>query len=70
MYSWAYFVVAKFSQSVVERIDATASGLKLDPLSHRATQLPNELIDEAKKVLDSRGPPYLNRTAESARRGA
>lgn len=70
MYSWAYFIVAKHSQSVVERINATASGLKLDPLSHRATQLPEDLINEARKVLDTRGAPYLNRTSESVSRGA
>ena len=70
MYSWAYFVVAKYSQSLVERINATASGLKLDPLSHRATQLPQDLIDEARNVLDTSGAPYLNRTSESAIRGA
>jgi len=70
MYSWAYFIVAKHSQSVVERINATASGLKLDPLSHRATQLPKDLIDKARKVLDTSGAPYLNRTSESVNHDA
>lgn len=70
MYAWAYFIVAKYSPSIVERIDAAASGLKLDPLSHRATQLPSDLIEDARKVLDTRGAPYLNRSGDTARRGA
>lgn len=64
MYSWAYFVVAKYSESSIEQLDAAASGLKLDPLSHRATLLPKTLIQQAKDYLADHDAPYLRRTAE------
>ncbi|NOX70797.1 MAG: hypothetical protein GXP15_16550 [Gammaproteobacteria bacterium] len=61
MYSWAYFIVAKYSQSEFERVNATASGLHLDPLSHRATKLERKLLDDATELLKKNGPPYLKR---------
>lgn len=64
MYSWAYFVVAKHSKSKAERISATASGLKLDPLSYRGTLLPQDLIEQARQQLAEHGAPYLRRSAE------
>ena len=64
MYSWAYYVVAKHSRSRTERVDAIASGLKLDPLSHRGSLLPSELVEEARKVLANHGAPYLRRSSE------
>ncbi len=61
MYSWAYFIVAKYSQADLERVSAAASGLHLDPLSHRATKLDRDLLDEATKLLGKSGAPYLRR---------
>lgn len=61
MYSWAYFIVAKYSQSEFERVNATASGLHLDPLSQRAKELEKELLDKATELLKKSGPPYLKR---------
>lgn len=66
MYAWAHFVVAKYSESAVERANAAASGLKLDPLSRRAKELPNELIDQAREILETRGAPYLTRSRQNA----
>ena len=63
MYAWAYYVVAKYSPSSVERVSATASGLKLDPLSHRGKHLPDELRTRALELLNKTGAPYLSRTA-------
>ena len=65
MYSWAYFIVAKYSDTEVERIKATASGLALDPLSFRATKLPKELVEDAKAYRAKHGAPYKNRNAGS-----
>ena len=65
MYSWAYFVLATHSESKFERVSATASGLHLDRLSHRATQLPPELVQEAKEMLEEGGAPYLHRSPTS-----
>lgn len=70
MYSWAYFVVAKYSQSSVERVSAAASGLKLDPLSHRGSLLPKKLLSEATNVLGKHGAPYLRRTKDTVNLGA
>jgi len=61
MYAWAYFVVATYSESIEERIEAAASGLYLDPLSSRGFKLPRSLIDAAKKRLNDNGAPNLNR---------
>ena len=61
MYSWAYFVVAQYSESEAERLAALASGLALDPGSHRAAQLPKSMIEQATKFLAENDPPYLNR---------
>ncbi|MCH9696463.1 MAG: hypothetical protein K0U72_18245 [Gammaproteobacteria bacterium] len=69
MYAWAYFIVAKYSESEAEQLDATASGLKLDPLSHRATQLPESLIVKARRHLEEHGAPYLRRTEQSLNLG-
>ncbi len=60
MYAWAYFVVAKFSNSQAERIRATASGLSLDSLSHRATLLPEDVLQKAKHHIAEFGAPYLS----------
>lgn len=70
MYSWAYFVVAKYSDSQIDRRNAAASGLWLDPLSDRGRQLPKELKEEAQKLLDSSGPPFMRTPGSSTRRGA
>ena len=59
MYSWAYFIVAEYSQSDIERVSAAASGLHLDPLSHRAAGLDPVLIKSARELLKQSGPPYL-----------
>ncbi len=67
-YAWAYYVVAEYSDSSAERVDAAASGLKLDPLSHRGSQLPAELLDKARQVLETRGAPYLHRGTGMDRR--
>lgn len=64
MYAWAYFVVAKFSESPSERISALASGLYLDPLSHRGSLLSDELRANAMKYLEINGPPYLSLVEE------
>jgi len=61
MYAWAYFVVAKYSDSKTERVWATASGLHLDKLSERGKSLPKDLLEEANDFLESSGPPYLER---------
>ncbi len=61
MYAWAYFIVAKYSDSEFERVKAAASGLHLDPLSHRATKLEKKLLDDAAELLDKNGPRYLKR---------
>ena len=65
MYAWAYFIVAKYSESSAELVKSAASGLKLDPLSHRATLLPKDLIQKARDHLEKYGPPYLFRPEES-----
>lgn len=59
MYAWAYFVVAKYSLSEVERLSAAASGLYLDPQSHRAAELDRKLIERAREFLEQSGPPFL-----------
>ncbi len=69
MYSWAYFVVAKYSESEAEQIESIASGLKLDPLSYRATQLPKSQVDKARLHLQENGAPYLRRVKENAELG-
>ena len=69
MYAWAYFVVAKYSQSETERINSTASGLALDPMSERGSKLPDDVLGKARKVLESAGAPFLRRSANSANRG-
>jgi len=69
MYSWAYFIVAKYSESEVEQIESIASGLKLDPLSYRATQLSTSQIDEARLHLQKHGAPYLRRTKQNTELG-
>lgn len=66
MYAWAYFVVAKHSQSKAERANAIASGLALDPLSYRGSLLPKDLVDDGREVLADHGAPYLHRTSESS----
>ena len=63
MYAWAYYVVAKYSPAMDERIGAAASGLKLDPLSHRGKSLPEEVRTKALELLDKGGAPYLARSA-------
>ncbi len=65
MYAWAYFVVAKYGESDSERISAIASGLALDPLSHRGSLLPKDLLEEGKKMLEKNGAPYLHRKEET-----
>ncbi len=67
-YAWAYYVVAEYSDSSAERVDAAASGLKLDPLSHRGSKLSPELLDKAREVLETRGAPYLHRGTGMDRR--
>jgi len=62
MYSWAYFVVARYSESGVERVSAAASGLKLDPLSYRASQLPESVVERARSFLEKYGAPYPTRS--------
>ena len=69
MYGWAYFVVAKFSESPDERIRAAASGLKLDPLSYRGSKLPSELVRQAKAYLSENDAPYLHRSSAGANLG-
>ena len=69
MYSWAYFVVAEYSPSLVERQNAAASGLALDPLSARGQRLPQKLVDEAQGILESRGAPYLSRSGSATEEG-
>lgn len=59
MYAWAYFVVAKHSESRTERVTALASGFHLDPNSYRGSLLSNSLQSEAKLYLTKNGPPYL-----------
>jgi len=61
MYAWAYFVVAEYSESSIERTEAAASGYYLDPLSYRATKLPLGVADSAKKRLATNGAPFLER---------
>ena len=60
MYSWAYFVVAKLSPSESERIEAAASGLHLDALSWRGSQLDDALLTKARTLLKTKGAPYLS----------
>ncbi|MDH5619851.1 MAG: hypothetical protein OEZ11_14640 [Gammaproteobacteria bacterium] len=60
MYAWPYFVVAKYSDNSFERTRATASGLHLDPLSNRAKSIDKQLLDDARRLLETNGPPYLN----------
>ena len=62
MYPWAYYVVAKYSPSMVERVSAAASGLKLDSLSHRGNSLPDEVRTKALELLEESGAPYLTRS--------
>jgi hypothetical protein len=66
MYAWAYFIVAKYSPSEQERIEAAASGLKLDPLSQRAKDLPARVTEKAFEVLQAKGAPYLSRPPNAA----
>ena len=69
MYSWAYFVIAKYSESKVERIEAMASGLHLDPQSRRGSQLSEELRQQAQVYLEGNDPPYLTRSTEDLQFG-
>jgi hypothetical protein len=69
MYAWAYFVVAKYSDSEVERVEAAASGFHLDPLSHRGSALPAELRDQSEEYLINNAPPYLTRSPDDIQFG-
>ena len=60
MYAWAHFVVAKLSSSELERIESAASGFYLDPLSHRGTQLPPDVVRAAKAHLTNHGAPLFD----------
>lgn len=62
MYAWAYYIVAKYSPSAVERGNAAASGIRLDPLSHRGESLPDEVRARALELLDKSEAPYLTRS--------
>ena len=53
-----------------ERTDAAASGFKLDPLSRRGSQLPADLREDAQRILETRGAPFLDRDTDRVRRGA
>ena len=66
MYAWAHWFVAKHADSEIEKVSSAASGLALDPLSHRATEVDDDILSKARDLLDGSGPPYLRRETDDA----
>lgn len=60
-YPWAFAFEARYTTDVARRVEATAATLYLDPQSKRLAAVPSEILEAAKRRLESSNPLLVKR---------